>query len=184
MRMKTVNKIILFSCIFCYFVGFYFIALKFGLIKLVVRFGLSEMFNEIPKNFPEMKYLYWGLAIYTIIYLLLSIIILRTASKHGQEMDQVKCEASEVQNYSETLRQLVAQNTNIAITPKLQKLQRQVAALPPAVIRDAIAQQELSNIVTTVNAVVETNDEQNVLSAINDAMTKVKSLQRKSVTRK
>lgn len=99
-------------------------------------------------------------------------------------MDQVKCEASEVQNYSETLRQLVAQNTNIAITPKLQKLQRQVAALPPAVIRDAIAQQELSNIVTTVNAVVETNDEQNVLSAINDAMTKVKSLQRKSVTRK
>lgn len=99
-------------------------------------------------------------------------------------MDQVKCEASEVQDYSETLRQLVAQNTNIAITPKLQMLQRQVAALPPAVIRDAIAQQELSNIVTTVNAVVETNDEQNVLSAINDAMTKVKSLQRKSVTRK
>ncbi len=182
--MKTVNKIVLFSCIFCYFAGLYFIALKFGLIKLLVRYGFSEIFNEIPKNFPEMKYLYWGLAIYTVIYLLLSIIILRTASKHGQEMDQVKCEASEVQNYSETLRLLMAQNSNSTITSRLQMLQRQVAALPPAVIRDTTAHQELSNIVAVVNAVVESNDEQDALSAIDDAMIKVKSLQRKSVIRK
>jgi hypothetical protein len=62
--------------------------------------------------------------------------------------------------------------------------QRQVAALPPAVIRDATAHQELSNIVAMVNAVVESNDEQNAMSAIDDAMIKVKSLQRKSVIRK
>lgn len=182
--MKTVNKIILLSCIFCYFAGLYIIALKFGLLKLLTRYGLSEMFDEIPKNFPEIKYLYWGLAIYTIIYLLLSFIIMRTASKHGKEMDQVKNEASVVQDYSETLRLLVAQNSNNTIKPKLQMLQRQVAALPPAVIRDATAHQELSNIVAMVNVVVESNDEQNALSAINDAMMKVKSLQRKSVTRK
>jgi hypothetical protein len=182
--MKTVNKIILLSCIFCYFAGIYIIALKFGLLKLLARYGLSELFDEIPKNFPEIKYLYWGLAIYTVIFLLLSIIILRTASKHGKEMDQVMNEASVVQDYSETLRQLLAQNSNNTIKPKLQMLQRQVAALPPAVIRDATAHQELSNIVAIVNAVVESNDEQNVLSAIDDAMRKVKSLQRKSVTRK
>lgn len=182
--MKTVNKIILLSCFFCYFAGLYIIALKFGLLKLLTRYGLSEMFDEIPKNFPEIKYLYWGLAIYTVIYLLLSIIILKTASKHGKEMDQVKGEASVVQNYSETLRLLVAQNSNSTITSKLQMFQRQVAALPPAVIRDATAHQELSNIVAMVNAVVESNDEQNAMSAIDDAMIKVKSLQRKSVIRK
>lgn len=182
--MKTVNKIILLSCIFCYFAGLYFIALKFGLIKLLVRYGMSELFYEIPKNFPEIKYLYWGVAVYTVIFILLSIIILRTASKHGKEMDQVKCEASVVQDYSETLRQLLAQNTNSTITTKLQVLQRQVAALPPAVIRDGTAHQELSNIVRTITTVIDSNDNQNVLSAIDDAMAKVKSLQRKSVTRK
>ena len=182
--MKTVNKIILLSCIFCYFAGLYIIALKFGLLKLLTRYGLSEMFDEIPKNFPEIKYLYWGIAIYTVIYLSLSIIILKTASKHGKEMDQVKGEASVVQDYSETLRLLVAQNSNSTITSKLQMLQRQVAALPPAVIRDTTAHQELLNTVAMVNAVVESNDEQYALSAINDAMIKVKSLQRKSVTRK
>ena len=182
--MKTVNKIILLSCIFCYFAGIYFIVLKFGLIKLLVRYGMSEIFDEIPKNFPEIKYLYWGLAVYTVIFILLSIIILRTASKHGKEMDQIKSEASEVQDYSETLRQLLAQNTNSTITTKLQVLQRQVAALPPAVIRDGTAHQELSNIVRTITTVIDSNDNQNVLSAIDDAMAKVKSLQRKSVTRK
>ncbi len=182
--MKTVNKIILFSCIFCYFAGIYFIALKFGLIKLLVRYGMSEIFDEIPKNFPEIKYLYWGVAVYTVIFILLSIIILRTASKHGKEMDQVNCEASVVQDYSETLRQLLAQNTNSTITTKLQVLQRLVAALPPAVIRDGTAHQELSNIVRTITTVIDSNDNQNVLSAIDDAMAKVKSLQRKSVTRK
>jgi hypothetical protein len=59
---------------------------------------MSEIFDEIPKNFPEIKYLYWGVAVYTVIFILLSIIILRTASKHGKEMDQVKCEASVVQD--------------------------------------------------------------------------------------
>ena len=182
--MKTVNKIILLSCVICYFAGLYFIALKFGLIKLLVRYGMSEIFDKIPKNFPEIKYLYWGLAVYTVIFILLSIIILRTASKHGKEMDQVKSEASEVQDYSETLRQLLAQNSNSTITTKLQVLQRQVAALPPAVIRDGTAHQELSNIVRTITTVIDSNDNQNVLSAIDDAMAKIKSLQRKSVTRK
>lgn len=182
--MKTVNKIILLSCIFCYFAGLYFIALKFGLLKLLVRYGMSEIFNEIPKNFPEIKYLYWGLSVYTVIFILLSTVILRTASKHGKEMDLIKSEASEVQNYSETLRQLLAHGTNSTITTKLQTLQRQVAALPPAVIRDVAAHQELSNIVRTISAVIDNNDNQNVLSAIDDAMMKVKSLQRKSVIRK
>lgn len=182
--MKTINKIILLSCIFCYFAGLYFIALKFGLLKLLVRYGLSEIFDEIPKNFPDIKYLYWGLAIYTVIYLLLSIIILRTASNHGKEMDQVKNEASEVQDYSETLRQLLAQNTDSVFTIKLQALQRQVAALPPAVIRDGTAHQELSKVVRIISTVIDSNDNQKVLSAIDDAIVKVKSLERKSVTRK
>jgi hypothetical protein len=145
---------------------------------------MSEIFDEIPKNFPDIKYLYWGLAVYTIIFILLSIIILRTASKHGKEIEQIKSEASEVQDYSETLRQLLAQNTNSVFTTKLQTLQRQVAALPPAVIRDGTAHQELSNIVRTITTVIDSNDNQNVMSAIDDAMVKVKSLQRKSVTRK
>lgn len=181
--MKAVNKIILFSCILCYFAGLYILAIKFGLFKLLTRYGLSEMFDEIPKNFPDIKYLYWGLAVYTVIFILLSIIILRTASKHGKEMDQIKSEASEVQDYSETLRQLLAQNTNSVFTTKLQVLQRQVAALPPAVIRDGTAHKELSNIVRAIITVIDSNDNQNVLSAIEDAIVKVKSLQRKSVTR-
>ena len=41
------------------------IASRFGLIKLITRYGLAESFDQIPKDFPQIKYLYIGLAVYT-----------------------------------------------------------------------------------------------------------------------
>ena len=56
--MKFISKVTIISCVCCYFGGLWFIASRFGLAKLLSRYGLSQAFNEIPKNFPQIKYLY------------------------------------------------------------------------------------------------------------------------------
>ena len=79
--MKAVPKITIFSCIFCYFAGLWMIASRFGLVKLVSKYGLTAAFTQIPKDFPQMKYLYMGMAAYTVLFVLLSILIVRFTNK-------------------------------------------------------------------------------------------------------
>ena len=191
--MRTVNKIILFSCIFCYIVGLYIIALKFGLIKLLVRYEISEWFNEVPKDFPQMKYLYIGLAVYTVFFLIISIIIMRTASRHGDDMEQLQDDIVEVNNFSEDINALIRayRNTESAnveaqemVLTKLRALQRQIAALPPAVVQDSTMRVSMAAEVARLNDIIASRDDTVLASAIDNALEGIKALQRQSVNRK
>lgn len=190
--MRTVNKIILLSCIFCYLAGLYLIALKFGLIKLLVRYEISEWFNEVPKDFPQMKYLYIGLAIYTVIFLIISIIIMRTASQHGDDMEQLQNEIEEVNNISEDINALVrayknTENADIetkeTVLAKLRTLQRQIAALPPAVAQSNSMKASMAVEIAQLNNAIASRDDKVLTNAIDGALENIKVLQRQSVNR-
>ena len=191
--MRTVNKIILFSCIFCYFAGLYLIALKFGLIKLLVRYEISEWFNEMPKDFPQMKYLYIGLAVYTVFFLMISIIIMRTASRHGDDMEQLQGDIVEVNNFSEDINALIRAYKNVEsanveaqeiVLTKLRALQRQIAALPPAVVQNDTMRVAMAVEMTKLNDIIANRDESILASAIDGALETMKALQRQNVNRK
>ena len=191
--MRTVNKIILFSCIFCYFAGLYLIALKFGLIKLLVRYEISEWFNEVPKDFPQMKYLYIGLAVYTVFFLMISIIIMRTASRHGDNMEQLQGDIVEVNNFSEDINALIRAYKNVEsanveaqemVLTKLRALQRQIAALPPAVVQNNTMRVAMAVEMTKLNDIIANRDESILASAIDGALETMKALQRQNVNRK
>ena len=191
--MRTVNKIILFSCIFCYFAGLYLIALKFGLIKLLVRYEISEWVNEVPKNFPQMKYLYIGLAVYTVFFLMISIIIMRTASRHGDDMEQLQGDIVEVNNFSEDINALIRAYKNVEsanveaqemVLTKLRALQRQIAALPPAVAQNNTLRVAMAAEMTKLNDIIANRDENMLASAIDGALETMKALQRQNVNRK
>ena len=188
--MRTVNKIILLSCIFCYIVGLYIIALKFGLIKLLVRYEISEWFNEVPRDFPQMKYLYIGLAVYTVFFLIISIIIMRTASRHGDDMEQLQDDIVEVNNFSEDINALIQAYKNAdvetkeTVLTKLRTLQRQVAALPPAVVQDSTMRASMAAEVARLNDILASRNDDMFASAIDSALESIKALQRQSVNRK
>lgn len=191
--MRTVNKIILFSCIFCYFAGLYLIALKFGLIKLLVRYEISEWFNEVPKDFPQIKYLYIGLAVYTVFFLMISIIIMRTASRHGDDMEQLQGDIVEVNNFSEDINALIRAYKNVEsanveaqeiVLTKLRALQRQIAALPPAVVQNDTMRVAMAVEMTKLNDIIANRDESILASAIDGALETMKALQRQNVNRK
>ena len=191
--MRTVNKIILLSCIFCYIVGLYIIALKFGLIKLLVRYEISEWSNEVPKNFPQMEYLYIGLAVYTVFFLIISIIIMRTASRHGDDMEQLQDDIVEVNNFSEDVNALIRAYKNVEsanveaqemVLTKLRALQRQIAALPPAVVQDSTMRVSMAAEVARLNDIIASRDDTVLASAIDNALEGIKALQRQSVNRK
>ena len=191
--MRTVNKIILLSCIFCYIVGLYIIALKFGLIKLLVRYEISEWSNEMPKNFPQMEYLYIGLAVYTVFFLIISIIIMRTASRHGDDMEQLQDDIVEVNNFSEDVNALIRAYKNVEsanveaqemVLTKLRALQRQIAALPPAVVQDSTMRASMAAEVARLNDMLANRNDDMFASAIDSALEGIKALQRQSVNRK
>lgn len=190
--MKTVNKIILCSCIFCYLLGIWFIGSRFGLVKLISRYGLAEAFDRIPKDFPQFKYLYYGLAAYTLLYILVVWLIYRVIARQGKEQAQLQQEASEVTEYAEQMNSLLAQYNRYAnvnrvsdnsIYRKLQALQRQIAALPPAVVRNAAMKSDLSAIVIQLRNILTDDCAEELFSnAIDKARDEVDALKRKSVT--
>ena len=190
--MRPVNKIILWSCIFCYLVGLYFIALKFGLIKLLFRYEISKWFDEIPKDFPQVKYLYIGLGIYTVISLIITIIIMRTASRHGDDMEQLQDEIVEISNFSEDINSLIRKYKNVGnvnietketILAKLRALQRQIAAFPPAVVQSNAMKVAMAAEIARLNDIVSKGDDGMLASAVDEALENMKALQRKSVNR-
>ena len=113
--MKSVNKIIALSCVFCYFAGLYIIAAKMGLIKLIVRYGVSKAIEEIPETFPDIKYLYIGLAVYSLIFVIIAIIIFATITRHGKDMDQLHEESSKIFQSSATINNMINQSNDTEI---------------------------------------------------------------------
>lgn len=186
--MKTITKITLPSCVVCYFGGLWFIASRFGLVKLLSRYGFSQAFNEIPKDFPEIKYLYIGLAIYTVLFAILTYLLYGYTERTVKEQEQLQQEASVVVSYAECMNVLLAEYDrssikDVAVKQKLQKLSRQIASLPPAVVRNVTLKSEVVNIVTGLKDLLSDNCTGGTFgAAVDNACDAISSVKRRSVT--
>lgn len=186
--MKTITKIIMYSCLFCYFAGLWIISSRFGLIKLITRYGLAESFHQMPKDFPQVKYLYIGLVGYSVLFLLLSYIIYKYSERSVNEQEQLQEEVYMVMSYTERLNNLLSQYDHSDIKDvntkqKLQTLSRQIASLPPAVIRKVELKTVVSEIVDNLQHLLSDNCSIEAFSAaIDKARDTVDSIKRRSVT--
>ena len=186
--MKTVTKITAWSCVFCYFAGFWIIASRFGLLKLVTKYGIAEAFDQIPKDFPQIKYLYIGLAVYTVLFILLSYIIIRYSEQAAKDQEQLQLKTAEIVSYAELMKTLCAQYErsdikNTGVAQKLQTLSRQIASLPPAVVRNVNMQAEISNVIKNLQTLLSDKcTAESFSAAIDNARDAVDSIKRRSIT--
>ena len=164
------------------------IASRFGLMKLITRYGLSESFDQIPKDFPQIKYLYIGLAVYTVLFVALSYFIYKYSERTAKEQVQLQQEVSIVMSYTERMNVLLSQYEHSSIRDtkvrqKLQTLSRQIASLPPAVVRNASLKSEVTNIVGSLQELLADNSSTDIFSsAIDNARDAIDSVKRRSVT--
>jgi len=185
--MKTVTKIILGSCIFCYFAGIWIIASKFGLVKVFVRYGIADAFEKIPEDFPQIKYLYAGLIAYSIIFVLIAYFICKSSNKAAKEQEELQVQSAEVASYAELMTNLVSrynrlQNRDARISQKLQMLSRQIASLPPAVVRNANMKSKVCNVITNLDNLLDGDcTPESFSSSIDMARDEIDSLKRISI---
>ncbi|MBP5387290.1 MAG: hypothetical protein J6Y97_07915 [Prevotella sp.] len=161
--MKTVNKYILASCVICYFVGIYLIAVKIGFMRLISRYGLSKALDKWPENFPSLNIVYVCLAIYTIFFALITYIIYRNIENHGKEMDILQKKTSILHNYSEELSIIVARYNRICReknsliktqSQRLQLLEKQIYSLPTSVLNNSSANSKIARIISDIDEMV------------------------------
>lgn len=161
--MKTVNKYILASCVFCYFMSLYLFADKFGIMRLISRHGLHHVIDNWPENLPSLNIVYICLAIYTLSYAVLTYWILKVCTQYGKEMEALSQDVSTLHNYSASLSLIVSRYNRICrekrVPNKMQckrlpLLEKQVSALPASVFNSSNANNRIAQIVDDINAVI------------------------------
>lgn len=174
--MKTVNKYILASCVFCYFAGLYLIAVKMGIMRLISRYGLSQAIDEWPADFPSLNLVYICLAVYTVFFATITYIIYKNIESHAKDMDVLRQKASTLHNYSEGLALVVSRYNRICReknvsnkmqSQRLQLLERQVSSLPASVLNNSSAGSKIVQLVSELDDAVsniETTAEDNVVA--------------------
>lgn len=174
--MKTVNKYILASCVFCYFGGLYLIAAKFGIMRLISRYGLSQALDEWPADFPSLNLVYICLAVYTVFFAIITYIIYRNIESHGKDMDVLQQKASTLHNYSEGLALVVSRYGRICSeknipnkiqSQRLQLLEKQVSSLSASVFNNSNAGSKIVQIVSELDDAVsnmETTAENDIVA--------------------
>lgn len=179
------------SCVFCYFAGMWIIASRFGLFKILMRYGVTEIFDEIPKSFPQMKYLYIAFAVYTLLFAIVTYIIYKVVSRQEEDHRILQQQVSEVANFAnqvadlQTLYARFAKVNNIPDTVgelKLKMLQHQIAALPPAIVRNPTMKSNLASIISEINDFISPDfDYRTFCCMLDSAIDTVNSLKRKTV---
>ena len=165
--MKTVNKYIMASCVFCYFAGIYLIASKLGFLRIINQYGISRIMDEWPADLPSLKFVYICLAIYTVIFAIITYIIYRNIESHGKDMEALQQKTSTIHNYSEVLALAVSRYnrvcrekniSNKVAGQKLQLLEKQVSSLPASVLNDSNAGDKIAHIVSEIDAAISNMD--------------------------
>lgn len=145
-----------------------------GFMRLISRYGLNRAFEEWPANFPSLNFVLICLAIYTLIFTLLTYIIYRNVENHGKEMDVLQQKAVKLRNYTERIALImtrynrVCRDKNISNkvqTQRLQLLEKQVSSLPTSVYNNNTTDVIIGEIVNKIeNAVsnMETNVENDI----------------------
>ena len=162
---------------------------RFGLIKLITRYGLAESFDQIHKDFPQVMHLYIGLAVYTVFFVILSFFTYKYSERTTKERVQLQQEVSIVVSYAERMNVLLSQYEHSSIKDakvrqKLQTLSRQIASLPPTVVRNASFKSEVTNIISGLQELLKDNCTSDIFSsAIDNARDAINSVKRRSVTK-
>ena len=182
--MKTVNKYIMASCVFCYFAGIYLIAVKMGILRIINQYGISRIMDEWPADLPSLKFVYICLAIYTVIFAIITYIIYRNIESHGKDMEALQQKTSTIHNYSEVLALAVSRYnrvcrekniSNKVAGQKLQLLEKQVSSLPASVLNDSNAGDKIAHIVNEIDAAIS-NMDSSAESNLETINTKFRSL--------
>lgn len=131
------------SCAFCYVAGLYGVLLKFGAIKLISRYGISGLFDEIPQSFPEIKYMYGALALYTLAFALIAYVIYRVITRHGQDTDALQAQirrVTEITDRAQKVRQLFTRYEKQhglhlpEIDQQIRRFEQSVASMPAGIV--------------------------------------------------
>ena len=155
------------SCVFCYFAGIYLIAVKMGILRIINQYGISRIMDEWPADLPSLKFVYICLAIYTVIFAIITYIIYRNIESHGKDMEALQQKTSTIHNYSEVLALAVSRYnrvcrekniSNKVAGQKLQLLEKQVSSLPASVLNDSSAGDKIAHIVSEIDAAVSNMD--------------------------
>lgn len=175
--MKTVNKFILASCVFCYFAGLYLLAVKFGIMRLLSRYGLSRAIDEWPADFPSLNLVYVCLAVYTIFFILITYIIYRNIESHGKDMDTLQQKASTLHNYSEGLSLVVSRYNRVCReknisnkmqSQRLQLLEKQVSSLSASVLSNSGAGGKIAQIISEIDDAVSNMETTSDIEALSN----------------
>lgn len=132
--------------------------------------------------------MYIGLAIYTVLFVIVTYMIYRYTEQTSKEQDQLQQESSVVVSYAECMNVLLAQYDrssikDVAVKQKLQKLSRQIASLPPAVVRNATLKSKVVNIVSALKDLLSDNCTGGTFgAAVDNASDAINSVKRRSVT--
>ena len=172
------------SCVFCYFAGIYLIASKLGFLRIINQYGISRIMDEWPADLPSLKFVYICLAIYTVIFAIITYIIYRNIESHGKDMEALQQKTSTIHNYSEVLALAVSRYnrvcrekniSNKVAGQKLQLLEKQVSSLPASVLNDSNAGDKIAHIVSEIDAAIS-NMDSSAESNLETINTKFRSL--------
>lgn len=194
--MKTVNKIILASCVFCYFAGIFIIAVKMGIIHLISQYGLSRCIDEWPADIPSLNFVLVFFVIYTVIFALITYVIYKNVDNHGKDMDELQQKTSIIHNYSDDLSTVVArynricrkQNVNDkSLSQRLLLLEKKVSSLTASVLDNRNAGNKIARMISEIDDAVsrmESNDYnvEQLKNIVECAIEDVQRLQKSSIS--
>ena len=194
--MKTVNKIILASCVFCYFAGIYIVAVKMGIIRLISQYGLSRCIDEWPADFPSLNFVWVFLVIYTIVFAMITYVIYKNIEKHSEETDELQQKTSIIHNYSDDLSTVVARYNRICrkqnITDKslglrLLLLEKKVSSLTAFVLDNRSVGNKIARMISEIDDAVSRlestdADAEQLKNIVESAIEDVQRLQTSSIS--
>lgn len=199
--MKTVNKYILASCVFCYFMGLYLVVVKFGIMRFISRYGLHRIIDNWPEDFPSLNLACICLAVYTLFFALITYGIIKACQRHEKETEVLQQRASTLHHLAANLSLVVSRYNRVCREKnipnktqcrRLQLLEKQIAALPASVLNSSNAGSRIARIVEDINAAVadiETTTEQDFAASniqlcnlVESAIEEVQRLRTESIT--
>ena len=160
----------------------------FGYFQLLAEYGISEIFGKLVKENMEVRYMYYGLFICTVIYLTLCYYIYNYVARYEWEHDQIRIEKERIENYRTKLNQLLLGYTvfvrayaigdQIAIKA-LQKLQRHVEALPQRVAREPEVAEAVLKMIEEISGKITSHaDVKEVAATIEEKVKQLATLKR------
>ena len=143
--MKSVNKIILLSCLFCYVAGLYYIA---------------QYYFENLAEVIDIKYFYLTLVVYTILAIAITIFIHRQNVAHAKDVGEQMQKLGNIHAVVGQIDSLASRygyvaNADKAVKDAFTLLSRKIGSLTPGIFASNAAQSTLSGIIERVGQALD-----------------------------